>query len=235
MFGKYSKDNIAVVARNGSVVKIQPAGNITDGVAAGTPDADRATGTIIAYAEGVWFNPRPAVISPNTGGVGPGLVVTDGTPGQKYIANYGSEVHLLKPVVMGSKSAIPLYAKDGAKIVTQSITLYGPESIGSYADGRKFWAASSLQASGAGTGGKSQTVVTVNGDITATNGNNNKGVISLSANKPANSETVTSTGDGSNVTVSGKKNNYKRTWCLCRRSSIKDNNFRSRKFNYFKS
>ena len=204
IFGKYSKDNIAVVARNGSVVKIQPAGNITDGVAAGAADADRATGSIIAYAEGIWYNPRPVAINPNNGATGAGLVVTDGTPGQKYVANYGSEIHLLKPVFMGSKNAIPLYAKDGAKIVTQSITLYGPESIGSYADGRKFWAVSSLQASGAGTGGKPQTNVTVNGDITATNGNNNKGVISLSANKPANSETVTSTGDGSNVTVSGK-------------------------------
>ena len=206
IFGKYSKDNIAVVSRNGSVVRINPAGNITDGVAAGTPDADRATGSIIAYAEGIWYNPRPAVINPNNGAVGSGLVVTDGTPGQKYVANYGSEIHLQKPVVMGSKSAIPLYAKDGAKITTQSITLYGPDSIGSYADGRRFWNPTVLQTSGAGTGGKPQTNVTVTGDITAVNGNNNKGVISLSANKSGATEIVISTGDGSSVTVNGKIN-----------------------------
>jgi len=76
-FGEYSKNNIAVVAKNGSVVVIDPSSKITDGQETESNDSKRAEGTVIAYAEGVWFNPRPAVIKPNDGTIITSGMVTD--------------------------------------------------------------------------------------------------------------------------------------------------------------
>jgi len=95
-FGKYSKDNIAIVARNGSVVELNPSqATITDGQDQNTPEGDRAEGTIIGFAEGVWYNPRPAAIGQNNGAAITSAnqpVVTDGRAGQKYVTQFGSSV-----------------------------------------------------------------------------------------------------------------------------------------------
>ena len=119
-FGKYSKDNIAIVARNGSVVELNPSqATITDGQDQNTPEGDRAEGTIIGFAEGVWYNPRPAAIGQNNGAAitSPNQpVVTDGRAGQKYVPQFGSSVLIRKPMELGSKKAVAIFAKDGAKL-----------------------------------------------------------------------------------------------------------------------
>ncbi|MHD0319505.1 hypothetical protein ABDA05_18060, partial [Fusobacterium sp. THCT1E2] len=200
VFGKYSKNNIAVVARNGSVVELSPSTTITDGQGSGTSDADRAEGTIIAFAEGVWFNPRPAVIGANNGALittSGQPVVTDGRAGQKYVPQYGSSVLVSQNIALGSKKAVAVFAKDGAKIETKSITIYGAESTGAFASGHKRWATENLESSithGGGTAAPS--VINIAGDIVLTNGDKNKGVVAMSG----------ATGDGAQITVTGKLN-----------------------------
>ncbi|MGF6907113.1 autotransporter-associated N-terminal domain-containing protein [Fusobacterium sp. PH5-44] len=202
-FGKYSKDNIAVVARNGSVVELSPStAKITDGQTSATPDADRATGTIMAFAEGVWYNPRVAVANTTTAGQNnainnPGKVVIDGTPGKLYVPQYGSAVLISKPIEMGSKEAVAVFAKDGAKIEAQSITIHGAGSTGAFASGTRRWSASALESNtskGGGTAAASN--IKINGNIIVNNGDKNKGVVAMSGTN----------GDGANVTVTGNLN-----------------------------
>lgn len=199
-FGKYSKDNIAVVARNGSVVIINPSSaTITDGQNAGTADGDRAEGTIIGFAEGIWFNPRPAVKGENNGTVitsaGQG-VVTDGRAGQKYVPQFGSSILIKKPLELGSKKAVAVFAKDGAKIETKSITIYGADSTGAFSSSTLKWNTKTLESDANKGGGTSATSnIKVDGDITLTNGSNNKGLIALNIN-----------GDGASVELTGKLN-----------------------------
>ena len=196
-FGKYSKNNIAVVARNGSVVVLNPSSaTITDGQNASTPDADRAEGTIIGFAEGVWFNPRPAAIGSNTGGVitSPGAaVVTDGRAGQKYVPQFGSSVIIKKPMALGSKKAVAVFAKDGAKIETKGITIYGAESTAAFASSTLKWSSKSHETDptkGGGTAAAS--IVKVDGNISLTNGEKNKGLIAINNG-----------GDGASVELTG--------------------------------
>ena len=54
-FGKYSKDSIALVARNGSAIDLNSTSGITDEAG--------AESNIVVYAEGVWRNPRKALTS----------------------------------------------------------------------------------------------------------------------------------------------------------------------------
>ena len=198
-FGKYSKNNIAVVARNGSVVVINPSSGamITDGQNASTPDADRAEGTIIGFAEGVWFNPRPAVIGPNNGDAitSPGAaVVTDGRAGQKYVPQYGSSVIIRKPMALGSKKAVAIFAKDGAKIESQGITIYGAESTAAFATSTIKWASQAHETDPLkGGANAASSTIKVNGDIVLTNGSLNKGLIAINDG-----------GDGASVELTGK-------------------------------
>ncbi|WP_462425097.1 autotransporter-associated N-terminal domain-containing protein [Fusobacterium sp. THCT13E1] len=203
VFGKYSKNNIAIVARNGSVVELSPSTTITDGQGSGTPDADRAEGTIIAFAEGVWYNPRTAAgnRAPNDGNNHfDGKVVIDGTSGQKYVPQYGSSVLVSQNIALGSKKAVAVFAKDGAKIETKSITVYGTESTGAFASGHKRWldvGISNLEGNTAiGGGTAAPSVINIAGDIVLTNGDKNKGVVAMSG----------ATGDGAQITVTGKLN-----------------------------
>ena len=195
-FGKYSKDNIAVVARNGSVVVLNPSSTITDGQNASTADADRAEGTIIGFAEGVWWNPRPASIGPNNGTVIHSAgqpVVTDGRAGQKYVPQYGSSVLIKQNMELGSKKAVAVFAKDGAKIETKSITIYGGESTAAFASSSKKWNSENLESDLTKGGGTAATsTIKVDGNISLTNGNKNKGVVALNNN-----------GDGASVEVTG--------------------------------
>ena len=200
VFGQYSKNNIAIVARNGSVVELSTASVITDGQNGSTPEAQRAEGTIIAFAEGVWFNPRPAVIGANNGAIITSSgqpVVTDGRAGQKYVPQYGSSVLISQNMALGSKKAVAVFAKDGAKIETKSITIYGAESTGAFASGHKRWATENLESSIAyGGGTAAPSVINIAGDIVLTNGDKNKGVVAMSG----------TTGDGAQITVTGKLN-----------------------------
>ena len=64
-FGKYSKNGIMVLAKQGTVIDVGKntsnyhitgvSSDITDGInGANTLEADASTGTIVAYAEGTW-------------------------------------------------------------------------------------------------------------------------------------------------------------------------------------
>lgn len=64
-FGKYSKNGIMVLAKQGTVIDVGKntsnlhitgtSSDITDGMnGANTLEADASTGTIVAYAEGTW-------------------------------------------------------------------------------------------------------------------------------------------------------------------------------------
>ena len=200
VFGQYSKNNIAIVARNGSVVELSPTATITDGQNASTPEAQRAEGTIIAFAEGVWYNPRPAAIGLNNGALitASGLpVVTDGRAGQKYVPQYGSSVLISQNIELGSKKAVAVFAKDGAKIETKSITIYGGESTGAFASGHKKWSTETLESSVAHGGGTAAaSVINIAGNISLINGDKNKGVVAMSG----------AAGDGAVITVSGNLN-----------------------------
>ena len=206
-FGKYSKNNIAVVARNGSVVEINPNSTlITDGQGATTPDADRAEGTIIGFAEGVWWNPRPKIIKSNSSSVlsgaeiANGTVVTDGRAGQKYVPQYGSSVIIKKPMELGSKKAVAVFAKDGAKIESKGITIYGAESTVAFAISTKKWM-NEVHENDKNYGGldgtagydKAPSTIKVDGDIVLTNGSLNKGLIAINDG-----------GDGASVELTGK-------------------------------
>lgn len=200
VFGKYSKNNIAIVARNGSVVELSPSAIITDGQTSATPDVDRAEGTIIAFAEGVWYNPRTkesdrAAYDGNSHT--DGKVLIDGRSGQKYVPQYGSSVLISQNIALGSKKAVAVFAKDGAKIETKSITIYGAESTGAFASGHKIWATENLESSIAHGGGTAApSVINIAGDIVLVNGDKNKGVVAMSG----------ATGDGAQITVTGKLN-----------------------------
>ena len=205
-FGQYSKNNIAVVARNGSVVELEPSSTtITDGQNSSTLDANRADGTILAFAEGVWWNPRPAVIKPNDATVASsGQTVTDGRAGQKYVPQYGSSVRTTKNIEMGSKNAVAGFAKDGAYISTGGIKIYGAGSTAAFALSKIKYGTTSGYTSiekdknYGGLDGKlgfdrAPSKIAVNGDIVLENGDANKGAIAINDN-----------GDGAEVNVTGK-------------------------------
>lgn len=198
-FGEYSKNNIAVVAKNGSVVVIDPLSKITDGQETESDDNKRAEGTIIAFAEGVWFNPRPAVIKPNDGTTITSGAVTDGTPGQKYVLGYGSEIKLMQDLEMGGKDSYAAIANKGGKVNAKNITIHGAGSTGAYADGKYKWDngsnAIATGVAGAATVAKSE--ITVDGDIELDHvDGGNTGAVAVSYDG-------TNTGDGAEVTVTG--------------------------------
>ncbi|BBA51050.1 putative autotransporter [Fusobacterium varium] len=128
--GKYSKRGIGMIAKNGSVVDVNTGTTISDNAGIG---ADRATESIMFYAEGVWQNPRKAL----TGGTynkeayGRGESIT----GKKYISNFNSTINVNNNVVMNSYSSIALFAKSGAKITGKDITMNGYSSKGVFAHG----------------------------------------------------------------------------------------------------
>lgn len=199
-FGEYSKDNIAVVAKNGSVIELSPSeGIITDGQNESTPDKKRAEGTIIAYAEGVWFNPRPAYVGVNDGGTISSGAVTDGRAGQKYVLKYGSSILVSTDIALGSKKAVAVFAKDGAKIEAKgSITIYGAESTGAFASGYKKWSEENLETSkDHGGDTEAPSIINIDKDVVLEHKDGeNTGVVAVSYDGKT-------TGDGAEVTVGG--------------------------------
>lgn len=161
-FGKYSRDNIAIVAKNGSVVEWS-GNDISDH---SPTSGQRAEGSTLAYAEGVWFNPnqRGVVDTTNavtgattavktedlagnivTGSTGisytPAGVVSDAVNsnvntafgGKYYYQDFRSTVNIKNDATVNSVKSIPFYAKDGGLITAQSITLNGYGSTGAVA------------------------------------------------------------------------------------------------------
>ncbi|MGF6907398.1 autotransporter-associated N-terminal domain-containing protein [Fusobacterium sp. PH5-44] len=141
-FGKYSKDNLAVVARNGSSIEWD--NNVTDNspIVTGVDESSTAIGSTLAYAEGIWFNPRQRglqnaayVWRPGTSAaIAYGTLTQQG--GKYYVPNYRSTVNISNNAIVNSIKSVPFYAKDGGLITTRSVTLngFGSTAAIAYAD-----------------------------------------------------------------------------------------------------
>ncbi|ATV65136.1 autotransporter domain-containing protein [Fusobacterium pseudoperiodonticum] len=171
-FGKYSKNGIMVLAKQGTVIDVGKntsnyhitgvSSDITDGInGANTLEADASTGTIVAYAEGTWdqlkhrYGSEDARIAQNdadavainNGGARKALTDTKATTAAK-LQGLGSEININPNVVLASKEGIA-YMGDNQGIVnamgTTEAVNYG--SIIAY--------------------GKNKGIVTVNGAVKA--------------------------------------------------------------------
>ena len=171
-FGKYSKNGIMVLAKQGTVIDVGKntsnyhitgvSSDITDGInGANTLEADASTGTIVAYAEGTWdqlkhrYGSEDARIAQNdadavainNGAARKALTDATATTAAK-LQGLGSEININPNVVLASKEGIA-YMGDNQGIVnamgTTEAVNYG--SIIAY--------------------GKNKGQVTVNGAVTA--------------------------------------------------------------------
>ncbi|EUB40232.1 autotransporter-associated N-terminal domain-containing protein, partial [Fusobacterium sp. CM1] len=139
-FGKYSKNGIMVLAKQGTVIDVGKntsnlhitgvSSNITDGInGANTLEADASTGTIVAYAEGTWdqlkhrYGSEDAriakndadAIAINNGAARKSLTDTKATTAAK-LQGLGSEINVNPNVVLASKEGIA-YMGDNKGIV----------------------------------------------------------------------------------------------------------------------
>ena len=171
-FGKYSKNGIMVLAKQGTVIDVGKntsnlhitgvSSDITDGInGANTLEADASTGTIVAYAEGTWDQLKHRygnddtriaqndadAVAINNGGARKALTDATATTAAK-LQGLGSEININPNVVLASKEGIA-YMGDNQGIVnamgTTEAVNYG--SIIAYA--------------------KNKGIVTVNGAVTA--------------------------------------------------------------------
>ena len=171
-FGKYSKNGIMVLAKQGTVIDVGKntsnlhitgvSSDITDGInGANTLEADASTGTIVAYAEGTWDQLKHRygnddtriaqndadAVAINNGAARKALTDTTATTAAK-LQGLGSEININPNVVLASKEGIA-YMGDNQGIVnamgTTEAVNYG--SIIAY--------------------GKNKGVVTVNGAVKA--------------------------------------------------------------------
>ena len=171
-FGKYSKNGIMVLAKQGTVIDVGKntsnyhitgvSSDITDGInGANTLEADASTGTIVAYAEGTWdqlkhrYGSEDARIAQNdadavainNGSARKALTDATATTAAK-LQGLGSEININPNVVLASKEGIA-YMGDNQGIVnamgTTEAVNYG--SIIAY--------------------GKNKGIVTVNGAVKA--------------------------------------------------------------------
>ena len=113
-FGKYSKDSIALIAKNGSVVNLEPtSATISDSAVSG------AESNIMVYAEGVWWNPRKKFVAKaiDSGTYGKEAYARgEAVTGRKNISDFNTTVNIKKDVEMGSINSIAFFAKRGAII-----------------------------------------------------------------------------------------------------------------------
>ena len=171
-FGKYSKNGIMVLAKQGTVIDVGKntsnlhitgvSSDITDGInGASTLESDASTGTIVAYAEGTWdqlkhrYGSEDARIAQNdadavainNGAARKALTDANATTAAK-LQGLGSEININPNVVLASKEGIA-YMGDNQGIVnamgTTEAVNYG--SIIAY--------------------GKNKGIVTVNGAVKA--------------------------------------------------------------------
>ena len=129
-FGKFSKNAIGLVAKNGTVVDVNKGSLISDNAGTGT---DRAVGTTMFYSEGVWYNPRLAMTTGTFDKEAYGR--GESQTGKKNIVDFNSTINIADNIMMSSYEGIALFAKDGGKINAQDITMGGYESIGAFASG----------------------------------------------------------------------------------------------------
>ena len=171
-FGKYSKNGIMVLAKQGTVIDVGKntsnlhitgvSSDITDGInGANTLEADASTGTIVAYAEGTWDQLKHRygnddtriaqndadAVAINNGAARKALTDATATTAAK-LQGLGSEININPNVVLASKEGIA-YMGDNQGIVnamgTTEAVNYG--SIIAY--------------------GKNKGIVTVNGAVKA--------------------------------------------------------------------
>ena len=139
-FGKYSKNGIMVLAKQGTVIDVGKntsnyhiigvSSDITDGInGANTLEVDASTGTIVAYAEGTWdqlkhrYGSEDARIAQNdadavainNGAARKALTDTKATTAAK-LQGLGSEININPNVVLASKEGIA-YMGDNQGIV----------------------------------------------------------------------------------------------------------------------
>ena len=96
-------------------------------------------------------------------------------------------------MALGSKKAVAVFAKDGAKIETKGITIYGAESTAAFASSTIKWASKSHETDiTKGGGTEAASIVKVDGNISLTNGEKNKGLIAINNG-----------GDGASVELTG--------------------------------
>ncbi|WP_253352438.1 hypothetical protein [Sebaldella sp. S0638] len=207
-FGKYSKNGIGIVAKNGSVVEIDTGSTISDNAGTGT---NRAEGSVMFYTEGVWYNPRLAMTTSTYDSEAYGR--GESQTGRKNIIDFNSTINVADDVNMGSNKATAFFAKNGGQINAQNVTLSGSNSIGAFAFGVNDLT-STVKSDNTGAGSQAATTVNVK-SITATqtgtidsltdNSNSNIGAAAITLSDDG---TVKGTGttkitvDG-NVTVNG--------------------------------
>ena len=132
-FGKYSKNSIGVVAKNGTVINLGKNTTISDSADPGAED------NIMVYAEGVWFNPRlkwsNQPIDAGTYGE-EAYRRGESVTGQQNISDFNTTIKLKQGITMGSIKSTALFAKDGAKIdgSGKDITMngYGSKAVIAY-------------------------------------------------------------------------------------------------------
>ena len=124
-FGKHSKDNIAIVAQNGSV--IDWTSNITDNspVVSGTDENSTAQGTTLAYAEGVFWNSRQRGLELPYIQDGIDYASLSQQGGKYYIQEFRTTINIADKAVINSIKSMPFYAKDGGLINTKDIEAKG--------------------------------------------------------------------------------------------------------------
>ena len=129
-FGQYSKRGIGLIAKNGSVINVDTGNTISDEATG----VNRATETVMFFADGVWKNPRLALTSAtyDKEAYGRGESIT----GQKNISDFNTTVNVKQDVTMGSIKSTALFAKDGAIInaTGKDVTMngYGSKAVLAY-------------------------------------------------------------------------------------------------------
>lgn len=124
-FGKYSKDNIGIVAKNGSV--IDWSSNVTDNApnVLGNDENSTAQGTTLAYAEGIFWNSRQRGLSSPYSNGAIDYTALSQQGGKYYIPEFRTTINIIDNAVINSIKSIPFYAKDGGLINTKNIVAKG--------------------------------------------------------------------------------------------------------------
>lgn len=125
IFGKYSKDNIGIVAKNGSV--IDWSSNVTDNapIVSGNNENSTAQGTTLAYAEGIFWNSRQRGLSSPYSNGAVDYTALSQQGGKYYIPEFRTTINITDNAVINSIKSIPFYAKDGGLINTKNIVAKG--------------------------------------------------------------------------------------------------------------
>lgn len=191
-FGKYAKDNIAVVAKNGSYVELNPIGVLNDNAEIGAEE------NTFVFAEGVWKDNRLALTTDNYDKEAYGR--GESRTGQKFLSDFNTKVDVQKDLTMNSVKSTGLIAKDGANITAKNIIMNGYGSKGAFAIATKDYA-DIVDSNNSNTGVQPTTKIVVDNITANTNGtevNTNMGAIAISKD-----ENGQSTGDVE-VVVNGK-------------------------------